>query len=65
MHGKHYEYLEKEMIETAYGVNGLVKEKKQNYAGTFTMGIARGVVFCIVSVIPLLIIFSPKTPKKS
>ena len=43
----------------------LVKEKKQNYAGTFTMGIARGVVFCIVSVIPLLIIFSPKTPKKS
>ena len=28
MHGKHYEYLEKEMIETAYGVNGLVKETK-------------------------------------
>lgn len=62
MHGKPYEYLEKEMIETAYGVNGLAREKKQNYAGTFTLGIASGVVLCIISVIPLLIVSAMEMP---
>ena len=33
--GKAYEYLKKELIETAYGVKGLVKEKKQDYEGTY------------------------------
>ena len=43
--GKAYEYLKKELIETAYGVKGLVKEKKQDYEGTYTRGIILGVVF--------------------
>ena len=61
--GKAYEYLKKELIETAYGVKGLVKEKKQNYEGTYTRGIILGVVFCILAVIPLLIGIAMEQPE--
>lgn len=64
LHGKAYEYLEKEPIETAYGVSGLVKEKKQMYESTFIMGIASGVVLCIVAVIPLLIAGAMELPEQ-
>ncbi len=50
-----YEYLEKEYIETAYGVKGMVTEKKRNFQESFTRGIAIGVLLCIVSVIPVVI----------
>ena len=61
--GKAYEYLKKELIETAYGVKGLVKEKKQDYEGTYTRGIILGVVFCILAVIPLLIGIAMEQPE--
>ena len=47
LQGKPYEYLESEQIETAYGVNGLVKEKRKEYEGSFLKGMAIGVVLCI------------------
>ena len=46
IHGQQYEYLEKERIETAYGVTGLVQERKKDYESTFTRGIAAGVTSC-------------------
>ena len=52
---KRFEFLENECFETAYGVEGLAKEKLKNYEGTFTRGIAVGVVLCIVAAIPLLV----------
>ena len=64
IHGKTYEYLEKEPIETAYGVSGLVKEQKKMYEGTFIMGIAGGVVFCILAVVPLLIAGAMELPEQ-
>ena len=33
MKTKPYEFLEKEIIETEYGVTGMVKERKQKYQG--------------------------------
>lgn len=51
----HSEHLEKEIFETEYGVTGMVKEKSRVYERTFTMGIAGGVVLCILSVIPVII----------
>ena len=51
----HSEHLQKYSFETAYGVTGMVKEKKRLYEGTFTRGIAVGVVLCIMSVVPLII----------
>ncbi len=44
MQTKRFEFLENECFETAYGVEGLAKEKLKNYEGTFTRGIAVGVV---------------------
>lgn len=51
---KKYEYLEIQNFETAYGVNGLVKEKKEKFSSTYASGIAIGVVMCIVSTVPLI-----------
>lgn len=50
-----FEYLEKEPIETMYGVSGMVKEKKKANEQKNLMKTAIGVIICILSVIPLLI----------
>lgn len=52
---KDYEFLQKEEIETAYGVDGLVRDKKNNHAPIYKQTIATGVVMCILSSVPLLI----------
>lgn len=49
------EYLEKVVFETEYGVDGMVKEKRNSYEPTFSRGIAIGVVLCIVAAGPLII----------
>ena len=51
----HMEHFEKENFETAYGVTGMVKEKRRDYEGTFARGISFGVVFCILAALPLII----------
>ena len=50
-----FEYLETEAIDTAYGITGMVKEKKQAYERTHIMGIAAGVIMIVCGVIPLLL----------
>ena len=49
-----YEFLEKEAIETEYGVDGMVKELKKNYSDTYTRKNVMGVVLCILAVVPLV-----------
>ena len=49
-----YEFLEKEPIETEYGVDGMVKELKKQYADTYTRKNVVGAVLCILSAVPLL-----------
>lgn len=49
-----YEFLEKEIFETAYGVTGMVKEKQKNYAQTHSTRLAFGVMLCILSAVPLI-----------
>ena len=62
LQGKTYEYLETEQIETAYGVSGLVKEKKKEYESVYLKGIAIGVVLCILAVIPLFMVMAMEAP---
>ena len=50
-----YEFLEQEEIDTAYGVDGMVKEKKNAYEATFNRCIGIGVVMCVLCCVPLLI----------
>lgn len=47
-----YEYLEKEVFETEYGVTGMVKARKEEYRTTYSRNILVGSVLCILSVLP-------------
>lgn len=50
-----YEFLEKEPIETEYGIRGMVKEQKKQYADVYTLKNVLGACFCILSVVPLIV----------
>lgn len=51
---KKFEFLEKDIFETAYGVTGMVKDRQKEYAETHTRRLSLGVMLCILSVIPLI-----------
>ncbi len=48
-----YDYLEKEVFETEYGVCGMVAERKTQYNRTYTRNNIVGVGLCIMALIPL------------
>lgn len=50
-----YQHLEKEEFETAYGVLGLVKEKKSAFEPTYSKLLSIGIILCILSPLPLII----------
>ncbi len=54
--GKQYEYLENENIDTEYGVLGMVKEKRAAYSDTHTRLMIIGIMLCVISAIPMLLI---------
>lgn len=49
-----YEFLENEIIDTEYGVEGMVKEKKKNFQPAFTRNLVVGVSLILLGVIPLI-----------
>ena len=53
--GKPFEFLSEECFETEYGVNGLVREKREQRRGVFVMQLVSGVTLCVVSCIPIFI----------
>lgn len=53
MKTKKYEFMEKEDIETVYGVSGMVKEKRDAYHSPYVTQLVIGITCCICSVIPL------------
>lgn len=52
---KEFEYLEKDGIDTSYGVSGMVKERREAYSSRHTKNLIVGTVICILSVIPLFL----------
>ena len=48
-----FEYIEEEQIETAYGVSGLAKERRERYSSQNTKLLTIGIVLCVVAVIPI------------
>ncbi len=46
---KAFEWMEKEAFETAYGVDGMAKERLQSFMPKFMLHIVIGVVLCIVA----------------
>ena len=50
-----FQYMEKEFLNTAYGVNGMVQEKKSRFQGTYTSQLILGIFLCIIAVSPIFI----------
>ena len=55
MDGDRYEYIEKEFIDTVYGVDGMVRERKEHFHESYTGMMISGIVLCVISVIPIFI----------
>ncbi|MDE6780466.1 MAG: helix-turn-helix domain-containing protein [Ruminococcus sp.] len=49
---KPFSYLEKEDIDTAYGVDGMLKEKQSKFSPIHTKDLIIGVALCILSPVP-------------
>ncbi len=54
LEGSRFEYLEKVVIDTEYGVDGMAREGRDRFMPTFNRNIAIGVILCIVGVIPMV-----------
>ena len=50
---KPYEFLEKEPIDTEYGVTGLAHERRDAFAAQYNRGNILGTVLCILCAVPL------------
>ena len=48
-----FEYLEKEAIDTLYGVDGMVRDRRERFRPAFTRQLTVGIVLCVVAVLPL------------
>ena len=56
-----FAFLEEEPFETEYGVSGMVKERKQDFAPVYTRLNIIGTVLCILSAVPLFITMCMET----
>ena len=56
MKGSKYEYLEKDALDTAYGVTGMVRERMQRSENEHTRSVAIGVVLCVLAAVPLFVL---------
>lgn len=61
MDGERFAYLKKEPLNTAYGVNGMIAERKAKLQSSYTIQTILGVLVCILSATPLFfsMIFFP------
>lgn len=54
--GELYEFLEKEPLDTEYGIDGMVRNKMKKYEKAHMMEFSIGVVLCIISCIPIFLV---------
>ena len=50
-----FEHLTKEPLDTAYGVDGMVRERREQYAPTHTRRLVLGIVLCVLSCVPIFV----------
>ena len=55
LYGQRYEYLETEEIDTSYGVDGMVRDRREKYRHAYTTQLVTGIVLCVLSAIPLFV----------
>ncbi|MBQ2596327.1 MAG: helix-turn-helix transcriptional regulator [Oscillospiraceae bacterium] len=50
-----FEYLEEEIIDTAYGVSGMARERRERYRSVNARMLTAGIVLCVVAAVPIFI----------
>lgn len=60
LRGKQYEFLENMDIDTAYGVSGMAKERRAEYAERHSRLLIVGIMLCVVAAVPMLILAMTK-----
>lgn len=50
-----YAWLEEESVDTLYGVDGMVKERREHYRPRFTLQLTLGIVLCVLSAVPIFL----------
>ena len=53
--GNRFEYLEELPLDTLYGVDGLVTDRREKYQPTYTRSLTTGIVLCVASTIPIFL----------
>jgi hypothetical protein len=53
---KPYEYLEDKNIDTEYGVAGMARERRTQYAETHSRLLIVGIMLCVISAVPMLML---------
>ena len=55
LRGRRFEYMEQEMLETAYGVAGMTKERRERYRSVNVRQLTIGIVLCVIGVVPIFL----------
>lgn len=55
LRAKPYDYLEQAPIDTLYGVDGMVRERREQFRPTYTRQLTLGIVLCVLAVIPVFL----------
>lgn len=50
-----FEYMETELLDTEYGVDGMVKSRKERFHAAYVQMMIIGIVLCVVSVLPIFV----------
>jgi len=53
--GRDYDFLKTDLIETEYGVTGMVKAKRESFKETYGKYNAIGIALCILSALPIIV----------
>ena len=56
LRSEQYKYFEEELIETEYGVTGMVKDRRAKYQAAHTRDMIIGVILCVMSAVPIFIV---------
>lgn len=56
LHDEPFAYLKKENLDTAYGVEGMARERQRNYRAADVRDLTCGIVLCVASSIPLFVV---------
>ena len=53
--GRRFAWLREEPIDTLYGVDGMVKERRERFHPSFALQLTLGIVLCVLCVLPIFV----------